>query len=362
MRYLYFLVLSLSLIACEENTGSNPTAAAPHFQIVETFETGPGVVVRSLAFEQDKNHLWVGTSHGVLEVDIASGNMVNTFTREHGLANEYVFAISIDSQGYKWFGTNAGGASRYKDGEWQTIFPLHGLADYWVYAFAEQSPDSFWIGTWAGVNQVDLSNMLFKTYLKELINEWVYGIGIDSKNRIWFGTEGGVSRYDGSEWRHWTNKDGLGAVNDQGLSPSNNTGLGTRSRHDLNISVEGGDSYNPNYVFSVKVDSSDNVWFGTWGGGVSRFDGENWVTYTKNDGLAGNVVYSIAIDHLGGFWFGTNNGLSRFNGEEWFHVSVSDGLPGKDVYAISIDANGDVWVGATGGVARLSVQTEEPSS
>jgi len=65
--------------------------------------------VRALAVEKASNSLWVGTSSGVNEVDLATGKLRNTFTRKDGLANEYVFGIGIDAEGHKWFGTNAGG-------------------------------------------------------------------------------------------------------------------------------------------------------------------------------------------------------------------------------------------------------------
>ena len=58
--------------------------------------------------------------------------------------------------GQKWFGTNAGGVSRYKDGQWKTYFPMHGLADYWIYSFAQQKNGDFWIGTWAGASHFNL--------------------------------------------------------------------------------------------------------------------------------------------------------------------------------------------------------------
>ncbi|MCX8115226.1 MAG: regulator, partial [Burkholderiaceae bacterium] len=144
----------------------------------DVFEVGANVYVRALTIEPARGALWVGTSAGVHEVDVATGRLRNTFTRKQGLANEYVFAVGIDRAGYKWFGTNAGGASRYKDGKWKTYFPMHGLADYWIYAFASQRDGSLWIGTWAGANRFDLKTGKFTTYVKELVNEWVYGITV----------------------------------------------------------------------------------------------------------------------------------------------------------------------------------------
>jgi len=348
------VVLGL-LSACGQQQASIESATSlPPQRVREVFNVGDTVVVRSLAVEVAANTLWVGTSVGLLEIDLASMEPVNTFTREHGLANEYIFGIGIDSKGYKWFGTNAGGVSRYKDGQWQVYFPMHGLADYWVYCFAEQSGGRFWIGTWAGANLVDLETLDFSTYKAQLINEWVYGLAVDSRDRVWFGTEGGITMHDGKQWRHWTHADGLGGANSAGLPISANTGLGTRERHDLSISVGAEESYNPSYVFAVMADDRDRIWAGTWGGGVSLFDGDAWTSYTVQDGLAGNVVYSMIQDAEGVYWFGTNGGLSRFDGNSWVTYGHGEGLLGTDVYAIVEAPGGAIWVGTQNGVSMLS--------
>ncbi len=343
--------------AAEVAVEAAPPAPAPaNYTVSDAFNVGQGVYVRSLALEPSSNTLWVGSSVGVLEVDINHQVPRNIFTREHGLANEYVFGIFVDSRGNKWFGTNGGGVSRYKDGEWKTFFPLHGLADYWVYTFTEQADGTVWIGTWAGANAVNPADDVFTTYVAELVNEWVYGLDVDSQDRVWFGTEGGISMYDGEQWHAWTHADGLGAENVEQLPPSSNTGLGTRSRHDLSTLELGQSTYNPNYVFSVLVDPQDVLWAGTWGGGLSRFDGSHWQSYTTADGLAGNIVYSIAQAPDGALWLGTNGGLSRYDGQQWQSYTMADGLLGNNAYAVVVTAEGEVWVGTENGVARLAAQ------
>lgn len=325
-------------------------------RVVDSFEVGENVYVRALTIEPSSNTLWVGTSVGAHEIDLKANKPRNTFTRQQGLANEYVFAIGIDSLGYKWFGTNAGGASRYKDGKWKTYFPMHGLADYWIYSFANDKEGNLWIGTWAGVNHFNVKTGKFKTYVKELINEWVYGLSVDRDGKVWFGTEGGVSMYDGKRWRSWTHKDGLGGENTENLQASANTGLGTRSRHDLTTQVEGLSSYNPNYVFSIHVAADGLIWAGTWGGGVSRFDGKRWVNLTTRDGLAGNIVYAIVQDDKGVFWFGTDKGLSRYDGKSWKSFGKAEGLFDTHVYAIAVAPSGDIWAGTKRGVVRVAPQ------
>ncbi|MDP4299120.1 ligand-binding sensor domain-containing protein [Leptothrix discophora] len=340
-------------------------AEPPKLRVQDTFEVGPAVYVRSLAVEPARGAVWVGTSAGVHEVDLKDGRRRQTFTRAEGLANEYVFAIGITRDGNKWFGTNAGGVSRWRDGRWKTFFPMHGLADYWVYCFAQQRNGDLWIGTWAGASRVDGRTGAFTTYLKELVNEWVYGLAVDAQDRVWFGTEGGVSMFDGQRWRSWTHADGLGAANDECLPFSDNTGLGTRRRHDLTISAGTQATYNPNYVFAMLAAADGSIWAGTWGGGASRWDGQSWRSVSRRDGLAGNIVYALAQAGDGALWFGTDQGLCRWQpgpdgfqagfpgGGTWQTFGVADGLPDRHVYAIAVAPDQRVWAGTRGGVVRV---------
>lgn len=345
------------LHALAQVPGKRAAAPAPGPErVLETFNVGETAYVRALTVEPASGTLWVGTSVGVHEVDLASSRPRNTFTRQHGLASEYVFAVGVDRAGHVWFGTNAGGASRYRDGKWKTYFPLHGLADYWVYAFANDRDGTLWIGTWAGASRFDPKTGTFRNYVKELINEWVYGIAVDRAGRVWFATEGGVSMHDGKSWQAWTHRDGLGAPNTGKLPPSANTGLGTRSRHDLDPTTGGSPTYNPSYVFSILSAADGAVWAGTWGGGVGRFDGKRWRNFTSQDGLAGNIVYSMAQDRTGALWFGTNAGVTRYDGKSWRSFGRREGLLDSHVYAVAVAPNGDIWAGTRRGVAHIGIR------
>ncbi len=364
------LVTLVALAGCSDSgtsgTGAptagaaDPAKTAPieqlQFRLIDRFDIGENIYARSLLARDDT--LWVGTSAGLMEISLDEYLPRKVYTLDDGMANEYVFAVGSDSDGGIWLGTNGGGASRLSKGKMKTYFPAQGLADYWVYAFAQQRNGDFWIGTWAGANRMDIDNGRFETFVDELVNEWVYGLAVDSSDRVWFGTEGGITMYDGSEWRHWTHEQGLGAANNKGLPHSDNTGLGTRNRHDLSIMVGTGESYNPNYVFAVAVDGNDHVWAGTWGGGVSRFDGESWTSYSSEDGLPGNIVYSALIDRDGHYWFGTNRGLVIFDGKKWARLGAAIGIEETDVYALSQDRNGHVWAGFRGAVVRVEKVTQ----
>ena len=350
------LIASCFLVACSSESEvkiKKPNKLAS-YKVEETFEVGKNVFVRSLVVDQNENALWVGTSVGALKIDLVTREVLATYTRDNGLANEYVFASAVDSQKSVWLGTNGGGVSQLTAKGWKTYFPMHGLADYWVYSFVDEPGKAMWIGTWAGLSRFDYKTKTFTTYLKELVNEWVYGLDIDSKGQLWVGTEGGINMFDGNSWQVWTHKDGLGAPNTQNLEFSINTGLGTRSRHDLSVLQGGRDTFNPNYIFCINISDDDKVWAGTWGGGVSFYNGTRWKNLTESDGLAGNIVYSMDVTGKDK-WFGTNRGVSRFDGENWFTLSKSDGLLDSHVYALARDPSGGVWVGTRNGVALVSL-------
>ena len=175
---------------------------------------------------------------------------------------------------------------------------------------------------------------------------------VDREGRFWFGTEGGVTMYDGTRWKSWTHADGLGA--DLPPDPSRSIPSYAPSPHHQQPDKHAAADYNPNYVLSAVIDAKQVKWFGTWGGGLARFDGRRWKNYTTRDGLAGNVVGAIAIDRRGVLWIGTDAGVSRFDGSRFRNFTTVDGLYHDAVYAVAIDKTGAKWFGAYGGVSRYT--------
>ncbi|MCG8104825.1 MAG: hypothetical protein N0C91_20905, partial [Candidatus Thiodiazotropha endolucinida] len=68
-----------------------------------------------------------------------------------------------------------------------------------------------------------------------------------------------------------------------------------------------------------------------------------------------NRPYSIAMEPSGVLWIGTNNGLSRFDGNEWTTFGRNDGFSDLNVYAVVVTPNGEIWAGTKGAVVRLGI-------
>lgn len=109
-------------------------------------------------------------------------------------------------------------------------------------------------------------------------------------------------------------------------------------------------------VYCLLEDSRGFLWIGTEGGGLARFDGNDFVTYTTSDGLSDNTVRCLFEDIDGNIWIGTNgSGLDLFNGHEFKNYSTEDGLSSNYVRSILQDSLGNIWIGTFGGgINRLS--------
>ena len=113
-----------------------------------------------------------------------------------------------------------------------------------------------------------------------------------------------------------------------------------------------------NNVKSIAIDSSGNKWFGTYGYGVSKYNGINWTTYnTSNSGLPGNYITSMAVDSSDNKWFGTHSGgygVSKFDGTNWTTYNRSNsGLGEDEVFSIAMDSSSNMWFGTYGGVSKF---------
>jgi len=102
-------------------------------------------------------------------------------------------------------------------------------------------------------------------------------------------------------------------------------------------------------VLSIFQDNKGYMWFGTNGGGVSKFDGRQFTNYTANDGLIDNFVFSIVESGNHEVLFGTSKGLSAFNGLRIKNYGEKEGLKNPFIYKLLNDDN-KIWIGTREGV------------
>ncbi|MFL3014029.1 MAG: SpoIIE family protein phosphatase [Candidatus Neomarinimicrobiota bacterium] len=97
------------------------------------------------------------------------------------------------------------------------------------------------------------------------------------------------------------------------------------------------------------------IWLAT-SNGISKFDGSNFINYSKSLGLPAKLVTAIHIDRKNSntVWTGSEkSGLTRFDGDGFFNFATQDGLPSNSIRDISQSENGDLIIACyNAGVAR----------
>ena len=309
-----------------------------------------------------------------------------SFDTTDGLANVNVAEIYQDRDGHLWFGTEKG-VSRYDGQTWSTL----PLSNGFVRAIFQDTDNIFWFVTSNRVTLYNPSNQQESfeplTLKDDLIGDGILDALRDRDGYLWVSTLGkGVIRYDpsaefmpskaeelgtGSQtFKAFTTQDGLANnivttmiqdrdgylwfVTDDGVSR-----FDPSSESFTNFSVK--DSMPHRNVQTVFQDRDGDLWFGTYGGGVSRYDGETFTTYTTDDGLGSNIVKSILQDNKGYLWFATQGGgVSRLDpsaslgtGSQTFTTfTTKHGLVSNTVISMLQDNEGNLWFGTYGGTSR----------
>ena len=67
-----------------------------------------------------------------------------------------------------------------------------------------------------------------------------------------------------------------------------------------------------NGILALAADSRGNIWIGTSGGGVLRYDGETFQSIRLGPSALENMVEAVLCDRRGRLWFGTRAGLVAY--------------------------------------------------
>lgn len=356
-------IVSGQALAAEAATSTKAKAATKrkftHFRVGEKN-------VKSIYV--DGKVIWVGTTGGVVRYD-SENDATRIFDARSGLLSNGIFYVG-KLNGRIAAGTYGGGLSLFDEESvsWKHYNIPEGLGDAFIYGAMQVANGDIWIATWSGVNRVrggaldDRSKWDLFTVENTgggLPNDWVYGLAEGKNGEIWLATEGGLGRFVDGKWDNWNHDRGLGAPYEKVKAAITfKSDVGDASDHHAkqkrdmglqNVDV----SYNPNYVISLAIAQNGDAWVGTWGGGLSRFDGKRWKTYTTVEGLPGNHVFMLHEDAKGQLWIGTNNGLAHWQNGKFKVMTTVDGLFDNNVFSMATAPDGGKWIGSYGGVAYL---------
>lgn len=304
--------------------------------------------------EDRDGSLWVGSSEGGLSRRVRGARTFENFNlANHGLCNNSVSALALDSEGRLWSGTWGGGVDVLDIKKAGSPVVMHISADVttgnaiaanYVGSLCQDTINGgMWVGSIAGIDFVrngKVYSPLGRIALSEM--NGALGACVDSRGRMWMGTSLG-----------------LFVIDLRTLDAEAKTVKFDRICHKLDDPNVAGD---PRVTFLLFSPTKQKVFVGTNGFGLYTCDvTRDDLTFratTAADGLCTNTVSSIAEDGDGNLWVATSNGLSLLSpeGNVVSSYTESDGLLSNVYYwnaAWSSPVTGHVFLGSVDGLCEI---------
>ncbi len=222
---------------------------------------------------------------------------------------------------------------------------------------------------------------------KGLPQSTIYSIKQSNDGFIWIATQEGLNKYDGYSFKvyNYNPRDSF-SISNNNISivyedRKNNLWLGTwggglnrfdkKSEKFISYLNKPGDpnSISHNRVPIIYEDKEGTLWLGTAGGGLNSFDIKTgkFITYKyeKNNEktLSNNRIWGITEDNSGNLWIGTDYGFNCFNVHskinKRFYINLSDPKRFKSniIRAIHFNKKGELWLGTEEGLYTFNVKT-----
>jgi ligand-binding sensor domain-containing protein/signal transduction histidine kinase len=309
------------------------------------------------ACEDQEGNLIVGTlGAGVFWYE-ADGKYRQISTAQ-GLSSPYVLSLCLDSQGNLWVGTDGGGLDRIK----RKIFNLPaGLHSWNVQSLSEDASGGFWVAFGALGASYWRSNTAHDFHVGQ--HQAASEVLVDHRQRVWAGTrDDGLFLFQTNDFQPAPGAEILGQqisvlFEDQGgqLWVGTPNGLGSWNGKTWKTYTRR-DGLSGNIVSAIAEDTAGNLWIGTKDGGLNCFKAGRFVSYRESEsGLPGNDVSCLHVDKDGSLWVGTfGHGLARFHQGQWTRYARRDGLVSNSISYLVGDDTGSLWVGSNLGLMRIS--------
>lgn len=223
--------------------------------------------------------LWIATTRGFTKY---SKGRMKAFSSTDGLPSNIVTSIFSDKTGVTWLGSDGSGVTAFKNDDFYNYSMADGLASNNVYDII-QSPEGLiyfacyggGISIWDGKRFSDLPT--------ELPDKRIFSLALDHDQNLWIGMESGVAVVKSDSITHFTTSNGL--------------------------------AHNETRV--LKVDNKGKIWAGSFGGGVSCYNHELWISLNVKDGLISNTIGTIAFMDDETTVFGGDGGISYYDPTEF---------------------------------------------
>ncbi len=153
--------------------------------------------------------LWLGTSDGL--INYRDGRILRKLTTQNGLSNNRVRRLSKDQEGSLWVATTKG-LSKYDPiaNRVESYGLNHGLTNEFILSLIVDSQNRIWVGTNGG-GLFLFNGESFQGFngSNDLESNIIFGLSEDDNGKIWIASNSGFSSYDGTKFSSITKEQGL---------------------------------------------------------------------------------------------------------------------------------------------------------
>ncbi|MCC6369614.1 MAG: SpoIIE family protein phosphatase [Bacteroidia bacterium] len=335
-------------------------------------------------FTIKNNRIYAATEYGLVLQDLDSERFLyfHKTDKPFSLSSNGCTSVFLDAEKNCWVGTQLSGVNVAFSRALKFPISNFNLESEFanVFSFCETKPGFALVGGVKTFHELNLITGEKNDLSKFLSSGTALCILRENENIYWVGTWGnGLFRYDkatnsaknildiklgGTIVYLHLNGDKLyaGSVGD-GLFRINTSNFETTRFTEK----DGLPDPSVNYIFK---DSKDNVWLGTYEGGLvkmSGYDANNKLPITqvyKNTGLpsqlASNIVLAINEDKNGNIWLATSTGLSKLKPDgSFYNFYEKDGLSNAYLYSLLKDSTGNFWMTSNSGIIRFNPELPE---
>ncbi|MFK7781535.1 two-component regulator propeller domain-containing protein [Psychroserpens sp.] len=325
---------------------------------------------------------------------MSQNKQLRAYTLEDGLPQSQVYAMTLDTKGYLWLGTQGGGLARFDGNDFKVFNKTNGLASNYIQAI-KASNEKLYLGTKKGVSikikddfyNIDIPQvneiLKFNQTIYLLTNAGLYKLKDEvSVEKIQFQTKIDSSKindlvYDGTHFWLATNNGlwklssldakaetpqqldyseyiGLTILGSKIFAATFNNGvlvIKNQNFEDADLIRE------PLRINNISIQNSNQLWVATDNEGVSVIDTDNHELLFKiksTNGLSTSDVRDVLSDQQGNIWIGTSGGgLYKYFQNNFKHYNTETGLNGNRIYAVHHTKN-ELWFSnAEAGLMRI---------
>ena len=296
--------------------------------------------------------MWIGTDAGLVRFDGAKFTQIalapsTTNTIFH------ITALSEDSNGNLWIGTQENGLFEAKQGKLQHF--TDALLDRDVTSLAADDHGGVWVGTKGGLNLWNGEKFEGFTTRDGLPDEMVTGVNVARSGTVWITTRVGMCRIVNRHIAPYAFQ-----TQSQGRSPEY---LGAYEDRRGNLWAFG-DTYLINLaegkrfnyfrssesesvrIWSLCEGQDGRLWIGTSGRGLFCFEDNRFQPVLFDKERWPYDVRAICEDNEGNLWLGTSGGgLMQLRPQSAYILHEEQGLPDSPATTLASDAAGQVYIG-----------------